>query len=472
MSLLGQVFAACYDRLMAGPEKAVLRGRRETLVGRVSGYVLEIGGGTGANLPFYGADVDRLVITEPEEPMARRLERKLADYSLPARVVSAPAEELPLEDASFDFVVSTLVLCTVDDPGACSRGDPPAAQTWRPTRVSRACPLRRPQTSSLAGPSPRRPGTAGVRLSLQPPDTREHRPRRFLDRGARARPHAQGAADRASADRRTGTGEHMTTLGLDGVDLSYTDLGSGDPLLLVHGTGAYSAIWGEAPGQLAGSHRVIVYDRRGFGASQGELAHHPHQHTLDAAALLEHLGAVPAVVVGWSGGGPIALDLAATRPELVDSLVLIEPAVSLILAPSAGIVRMSAQMQFRTTDPAGRTRRRSHDVSLGQLVHHRRQRIRPAPARRAGGDAGAFPLDGVEIDLLMRPFPSTKALSTIGCPVTCLQGSLSDPVFPRAIRRLQRRLPQTKVVHIEGGAHMLHRDRPDEWVQAVLDAAH
>ena len=48
--------------------------------------------------------------------MARRLESKLRGYSLPARLVRAPAEDLPLEDASFDFVVSTLVLCTVNDP--------------------------------------------------------------------------------------------------------------------------------------------------------------------------------------------------------------------------------------------------------------------------------------------------------------------------------------------------------------------
>jgi ubiquinone/menaquinone biosynthesis C-methylase UbiE len=116
MSLWGRVFAAVYDPLMAAPEKAVLHGHRETLVRRATGDVLEIGGGTGANLPFYGPGVENLVITEPEEPMARRLERKLAEYSLPARVVRAPAENLPLEDSSFDFVVSTLVLCTVDDP--------------------------------------------------------------------------------------------------------------------------------------------------------------------------------------------------------------------------------------------------------------------------------------------------------------------------------------------------------------------
>ena len=116
MSLWGRVFAASYDRLMAGSEKAVLCGHRESLVSRVTGDVLEIGGGTGANLPFYGAGVRELVITEPEEPMARRLERKLARYPLQAKVIRASAEQLPLEDAKFDSVVSTLVLCTVDDP--------------------------------------------------------------------------------------------------------------------------------------------------------------------------------------------------------------------------------------------------------------------------------------------------------------------------------------------------------------------
>jgi ubiquinone/menaquinone biosynthesis C-methylase UbiE len=116
MNVWGRLFAAGYDRLMAGPEKAVLRGHRKVLVDRVRGRVLEIGGGTGANLPFYPEGIDELVIAEPEEPMARRLEHKLVGHSLPARVVRAPAEELPFEDQSFDFVVSTLVLCTVDDP--------------------------------------------------------------------------------------------------------------------------------------------------------------------------------------------------------------------------------------------------------------------------------------------------------------------------------------------------------------------
>jgi ubiquinone/menaquinone biosynthesis C-methylase UbiE len=116
MSLYGRIFAAMYDTVMKGTEKATFGAHRAALLGDVSGRVIEIGGGTGANLPYYGSAVTELAITEPEEPMARRLERKLSELSLPARVVHAPAEKLPFEDASFDYAVSTLVLCTVEDP--------------------------------------------------------------------------------------------------------------------------------------------------------------------------------------------------------------------------------------------------------------------------------------------------------------------------------------------------------------------
>ncbi len=115
MSVYGRVFAAGYDKFMAGTEKAGLRAHRETLLAGVAGRVLEIGGGTGANLPFYGSAVEDLVVTEPEEPMAQRLERKLGSCKVPVRVVRAPAEALPFPDESFDVVVSTLVLCTVGD---------------------------------------------------------------------------------------------------------------------------------------------------------------------------------------------------------------------------------------------------------------------------------------------------------------------------------------------------------------------
>jgi ubiquinone/menaquinone biosynthesis C-methylase UbiE len=115
MSIWGRVFAAMYDRLMSRTEAAGLRDRREALVAGAEGDVLEIGGGTGANLAYYGDAVRSLTVTEPESPMAKRLQRRIGELRPDARFLRAPAEDLPFEDASFDTAVSTLVLCTVDD---------------------------------------------------------------------------------------------------------------------------------------------------------------------------------------------------------------------------------------------------------------------------------------------------------------------------------------------------------------------
>jgi len=112
-------FAAIYDRLMAGTEDAGLREMRAEVVGSASGETLELGAGTGLNLEHYGEAVTALTLTEPDPFMARRLRDRLADERperLDAKVVEAPAENLPFPDDSFDTVVSTLVLCTVEDP--------------------------------------------------------------------------------------------------------------------------------------------------------------------------------------------------------------------------------------------------------------------------------------------------------------------------------------------------------------------
>ena len=115
MSLRSRFFALTYDRMIAKVEKAGLRALREGLLAEVSGRVLEIGGGTGANLPYYGPAVESLVVTEPEPPMLRRLERHVSQHARPVTVLRAPAEDLPFDDGSFDAVVSTLVLCGVGD---------------------------------------------------------------------------------------------------------------------------------------------------------------------------------------------------------------------------------------------------------------------------------------------------------------------------------------------------------------------
>jgi ubiquinone/menaquinone biosynthesis C-methylase UbiE len=111
------LFAALYDRLTAPLERDVLGPRRTALLGELEGQVLDVGAGTGANLPHVHR-AGRLVATEPDRAMRRRLARKLADARVPVEVAGAAAESLPFPDATFDAVVFACVLCTVTDPHA------------------------------------------------------------------------------------------------------------------------------------------------------------------------------------------------------------------------------------------------------------------------------------------------------------------------------------------------------------------
>jgi ubiquinone/menaquinone biosynthesis C-methylase UbiE len=111
------IFAALYDRMATSAERRWMGGRRRRLLAGASGAVLEIGGGTGANLPHY-RDVDLVTVAEPDPFMRKRLSQKLADARVPVEVSEAGAEALPFPDGSVDTVVSTLVLCTVPDQGS------------------------------------------------------------------------------------------------------------------------------------------------------------------------------------------------------------------------------------------------------------------------------------------------------------------------------------------------------------------
>jgi ubiquinone/menaquinone biosynthesis C-methylase UbiE len=117
VTLVDRIHAAIYDRALAPAERAGLAARRRELLGGLTGEVVELGAGTGLNLAAYGPGVDRLTLLEPSTPLVERLRRRVAaDASdRDVEVVRAPAEALPLPDASVDAVVSTLVLCTVDD---------------------------------------------------------------------------------------------------------------------------------------------------------------------------------------------------------------------------------------------------------------------------------------------------------------------------------------------------------------------
>ena len=112
MSVWSWLGPRLYDPFLGVAELRGMRSRRQALLADAGGHVLEVGAGTGLNLRHYPS-VDRLVLTEPDPQMARRLKSRVARQAPAAQVVEAPAEELPFEEGSFDTVISTLVLCTV-----------------------------------------------------------------------------------------------------------------------------------------------------------------------------------------------------------------------------------------------------------------------------------------------------------------------------------------------------------------------
>src|SRR5271170_1566587 len=110
---MSRFFAAIYDPFMRRTEQACLIDWRRDLLSTLSGRVLELGAGTGANVPFYPPAVRSLVLAEPDPHMLARLR---ARAPVDAELLSASCDGVPVPDASVDAVVATLLLCSVPDP--------------------------------------------------------------------------------------------------------------------------------------------------------------------------------------------------------------------------------------------------------------------------------------------------------------------------------------------------------------------
>jgi ubiquinone/menaquinone biosynthesis C-methylase UbiE len=109
------LLAPFYDHVMEATEHACLGDWRDALLQSISGVILEIGAGTGANLPHYPPHITDVVLAEPDAAMRKQLRAKLISSNTSVfRVSDASGEALPYDNETFDSIVSTLVLCSVD----------------------------------------------------------------------------------------------------------------------------------------------------------------------------------------------------------------------------------------------------------------------------------------------------------------------------------------------------------------------
>jgi pimeloyl-ACP methyl ester carboxylesterase len=250
------------------------------------------------------------------------------------------------------------------------------------------------------------------------------------------------------------------TVEAGGVALAYDERGSGQAVVLVHGTATARTVWRELVEALGDGVRSIAYDRRAYGDSG---APEPYGGTTvgeqadDLAALIEGLGAAPALIYGHELGALAALDLVVRRPELGRGLVLIEPPM-LWLVPdgtdAVGELREAVTVAARETGPAGAVRAYLEAVGgadIADLLGPERMEAALASPRAFAADLAAA----------ASWTAGRKEIRAIGTPVTLVSGTRSSHARQAATAALAGLLPSGRPVELESG-HFAQLERPGD----------
>jgi pimeloyl-ACP methyl ester carboxylesterase len=254
-----------------------------------------------------------------------------------------------------------------------------------------------------------------------------------------------------------------------GSSFYYEEQGDGPPILLIPPAGSTASTWGTLPGDLAAAGRVIVYDRRGYTRSGGQVVRSAAEHTRDAAAVLDALDARPAVAVGTSAGATIALDLAVRRPDLVRAVVVHEAAWQALRHPDVSGLGTLARMQWL----AWRGRYPDAAETLLRWVYSYRDGgsawdAFPEAWRQAARDNGRSVV--ADLKSSMGGYPRAQDLATITAPVVCTYGSRSRSYMRPLTRSLARAIPTASVREIDGTAHAVPFDAPGSFAQVITEA--
>lgn len=243
---------------------------------------------------------------------------------------------------------------------------------------------------------------------------------------------------------------------VNGAQLYYEEHGSGDPILCIHGTGSAGYVWGEAARKLGTLGRAITYDRRGFTRSaraDPALVTEVREHTDDARALLQALDAEPAVVIGRSYGGSVALDLALEHPESVRALVLLE-AVPYGLSPEMDAwgeelrSALERAADERGVDAVGEAMLREVSGEWESLPSALRDVFTAnSAAILAETRGGELPVDAAQ-------------LATIEAPALVVSAAASPAAFRAVTDALAAALPNARAVRVEGG-HLIDPAGPE-----------
>lgn len=260
----------------------------------------------------------------------------------------------------------------------------------------------------------------------------------------------------------------MPDASVNGIRLYYEEHGSGEPILCIHGGGSTAMMWEDAFGDLSRLGRVIGYDRRGCSRSERP---DPYQRTTvakqadDAAALLDALDAWPAIVIGRSYGGAVAVELALRNPDRVLALALLEGDA---LGLSAGAREWTREIRSRLLEIAGSAGAEAvFPAAMDAFVGDGTWDGFPEEVRRIlapNGDALLADLAYVD-----EPMPDARAFATIAKPVLLLAASDSPAPQREMTEVMAAALPNARLERVEGG-HLINPASPEvlRFVEDVL----
>jgi pimeloyl-ACP methyl ester carboxylesterase len=258
-------------------------------------------------------------------------------------------------------------------------------------------------------------------------------------------------------------------LDLPGARLYWECEGAGHPLLLIHGGLGTRRMWdGQVP-ELAQRYRVIRYDTRGFGKTETDDIEFANRD--DAVAILAHLGAATAYVMGQSRGGMIALDLALDHPERVDALIHV----------ASGIGGYEPELPEGTPLPPWEELERLWNERDWPAVAefetqvwvdgwgHPSTRVDPEVRRLVKG----WILEGLLAEKPegkpqpMSP-PAAQRLNELRVPTLVMVGLADEAPAVASGRHLTAVVPHARLVEFPNSAHMIHLEEPERFRDEVL----
>jgi pimeloyl-ACP methyl ester carboxylesterase len=258
---------------------------------------------------------------------------------------------------------------------------------------------------------------------------------------------------------------------INGAQIYYEIAGAGQPVVFVHAGIADRRMWDSQFEAFAERYRVLRYDHRGMGKSSMPAGTYALRD--DLHALMRHFGGTPAVLIGCSMGGSVALDCVLEHPDAARALVLVCAGVSgNTLEPSDAMKRLWKQVDElagkRDLDGANEIELRMWvdgvrrtpdqvDPAVRELVREMNLASFTRDEERKQGQPQA-----------MEP-PAFGRLGEVHLPTLVIVGSDDQPLIVQTADILASQIPGARKVVMEGLAHVPNMEQPAEFNQIVLD---